>query len=87
MQGNTIRVPPPTSSGRASLDFPGSPAGIESFTRTRARRSSIVSTSSITSDSSLDKDMDFGIAASLTPQVERMLQVSQLDTLTCWVQP
>ncbi|KAL3145352.1 hypothetical protein ABBQ38_001609 [Trebouxia sp. C0009 RCD-2024] len=77
LKGNTNRVPPPptsNSSARTSFDFPGSPAGVESFTRTRARRSSVVSVSSITSESSFDKDADFGIGACITPQVERMLQ-------------
>lgn len=84
MQGNTNRVPPPptsNSSARTSFDFPGSPAGVESFTRTRARRSSVVSVSSITSESSFDKDADFGIGACITPQVERMLQVRGTQSL------
>ena len=78
MQGNTVRVPPPgsSSSSGASFDLPSSPAAFEGWTRTRARRSSIVSACSITSESSFDRDVDFGIAASITLQVERMLQVT-----------
>lgn len=83
MQGNIVRVAPPasSSSGGASFDLPSSPAGFEGFTRTRARRSSIVSVSSITSESSFDKDVDFAIAASITLQVERMLQVGPFTPL------
>ena len=77
LQGNTVKVPPPasSSSGGASFDLPSSPAGFEGFTRSRARRSSIVSACSITSELSYERDVDFGIAASITLQVERMLQV------------
>ena len=75
MQGNTSRSPPPLSSSSGGFELPGSPAGLEGFTRSRARRSSIVSASSITSETSFDRDVDFGIAASITLQVERMLQV------------
>ena len=84
MQGNPVRIPPPASSssgGGASFDLPSSPAGFEGFTRARARRSSIVSVSSITSEPSFEKDVDFGIAASITLQVERMLQVGLLTSL------
>ena len=35
----------------------------------------MVSTSSITSETSFDKELDFGITSSITLQVERMLQV------------
>lgn len=79
MQGKAIRVPAPASSssggGGTGFDLPSSPAGFEGFTRSRARRSSIVSASSITSEPSFDRDVDFGIAVSITLQVERMLQV------------
>lgn len=75
VQGNMIKEITPASSSTASFDRPRSPTGLEGFSRGRARRSSIVSACSLTSESSSDKDVDFGLASSITLQVERMLQV------------
>ena len=80
MQGNTSRSPPPpTSSSSGGIELPGSPSALqEMYSRSRARRSSMVSTSSINSEASLDVELEFGMTACITLQVERMLQVRHL---------
>lgn len=80
VQGNTPRSPPPaatTSSSSGGIELPSSPLGFQELysMRSRARRSSMVSTCSLASDSSLDRELDFGMTVCITLQVERMLQV------------
>jgi hypothetical protein len=85
VQGNTSRSPPPptTSSSSGGIELPRSPSALqEMYSRSRARRSSMVSTSSINSEASLDVELEFGMTACITLQVERMLQVSYLLPLT-----
>lgn len=84
VQGNTSRSPPPpTSSSSGGIELPSSPsAPQEMYSRSRARRSSMVSTSSITSEASLDVELEFGMTACITLQVERMLQVRFLPSLS-----
>lgn len=86
MQGNTAgrssslnTALAASSSARTSLDTPPSP--VLEMSRGRARRSSMVSTSSITSETSLDQELDFGLTTSITMQVERMLHVRQKQPL------
>ncbi|DBA80258.1 TPA: putative 3',5'-cyclic phosphodiesterase pde-3 [Trebouxia sp. C0005] len=76
LKGNTSRSPPPpTSSSSGGIELPSSPSTPqEMYSRSRARRSSMVSTSSITSEASLDVELEFGMTACITLQVERMLQ-------------
>ena len=85
VQGNTPRSPPPAataSSSSGGIELPSSPSGFqELYSRSRARRSSMVSTCSLASDSSLDRELDFGMTVCITLQVERMLQVGLLTLL------
>ena len=46
----------------------------------------MVSSSSITSENSLDRELDFGLAASITFQVERMLQVRRCSSTNAALQ-